>query len=323
MKRRHTMLLAAVLLVVGTASFVTGRFIASRRQSESKAVGWLFEAPAHVQDAEHRFEQHVGQLTQTVIAHKSDLAAMLAAPGSPDASIVSQVDHVLQANTALVKAVGAHLVGLRDSLPPRQRQRLMRSCVDSLQSQVQRRYRLRGGAPADTGRQGRGNGYGGGRGNGYGEGRGQGGYGPAGRQYRGGRGGGDALADKLQLTAEQVAFADRNDPDFSVDCTRLKDEVSAAYAALLAGLEDTQAGDDELLTRLDGLIEAHNRLERRVAQFVVMIRPQLSAAQRQRLAGLSRGGPSFRRGRSASNEVGPIGLLGAGGFFGQIVVDAI
>jgi hypothetical protein len=315
MKRRHAMLLAAVLLVVGTASFVSGRLVASRRQSESKAFDWLHDAPVRVQDAEHRFEQHVRQLTQTVIAHKSDLAAMLADPDSTDVSIVRQVDHVLQANTALVRAVGAHLVGLRDSLPPRPRQRLMESCVDSLQSRVQRRYRLRGGASNDTGRQG--------RGNGYGEGRGQGGYGPAGRQYRGGRGSGDTLADKLQLTAEQVAFANRNDPDFSVDCTRLKEEVSAAYAALLAGLEDAQAGDDELLARLDGLIEAHNRLELRVAQFVVMVRPWLSAAQRQRLAGLSRGGPSFRRGRSASNGVGPIGFLEAGGFFGQIVIDAI
>jgi uncharacterized membrane protein len=307
MNRRNAMWLAAAVLTAGAASFVTGRLVASRGQGTPASVGWLHNAPVHVQETERQFEQHARQLTQTVTTHKSDLAAMLADPCSADTEILAQVERVLESNAALMTAVGTHIVELRSSLAPQEKQRLMRSCVDSFQGQVQRRYRWRGGAPEDGSWQGRGNGYGGGRG--------RGGYGPGSRPYRGGRSGGNEPVDRLQLTAGQAAFAQEHDPNFAADSARLKDEVAAACASLQAGLEDAQAGNDELLARLDRLIEAHRRLELRVARYVVMIRPQLSAPQRQRLAGLSRGSSRYRRGRSMSDSAGSIGLLGAGGLF--------
>ncbi len=313
-RRRSITLLAVAVLVVATISFVTGRLLASRRQTDRESAGWLGGAPAGVQEAEQQFEEEVQALRETVLAQKSDLAAMLADPCSLDEHILAQVHRVVESHTVLMQAVGSHLVELRHSLPPQQSQRLMRSCADSLQGQVQRRSRWRGGAQDDAGRSGRGYGYGGGRG--------RGGYGPGGRPYRGGRSGSDNLADRLQLTAEQVAFAQAHDPNFATDTAGLKQGVVEACNSLLAGFQDAQIDNAELLQRLNSLIEAHNRLELRVAQYVLMIRSELSAAQRQRLAGFSRGGYRYRGGRSMSTGPGPVGMLGTAGCFGQIIAEA-
>ncbi|MBN1359752.1 MAG: hypothetical protein JW993_04130 [Sedimentisphaerales bacterium] len=314
MNRRRSLMLLAAVLVVGGTSFVTGRLLAARRQADSASTGWLQRAPAPVREAESRFQQEVQGLTETVISHKSTLAAMLVDPCSLDEEILDQVQRVIESNMHLMYAVGTRLVELRNSLPPDQSRRLMASCVDSLQGRLQRRYRWRGGAQDD--------GAGPGRGYGYGGGRRRSGFGPGGRQYRGGRGSGEP-AEKLQLTAAQIAYAQEHDPNFSADCVRLKEEVAAAYSSLLAALQDSRANDNELLLGRDSLIEAHSRLEWRVAQYVVMIRPQLSAEQRQRLAGLSRGQYRYRGGRALADDPANSGLLGASRVFGSIGPDAI
>ncbi len=316
MKRRHSLLLAVVILAVGMTSFVTGRLVASRRQAESEPDGWLQNAPTRVREADREFELSARRLAQTVTSQKNALARLLADPCSTDTQVLAQVDRVIGSNAVLMTAVGKHLVELRDGLPPQQRQRLMRSCVGSLRGQVQQRYRWRGGAQEDAPRQG--------GDNEYGRGRGGGGLGPGrGRQYRGGRDSSDAPADKLQLTAEQVAFAQDHDPDFSEDCARLKDEVGMACAALLAAFDDVELSDEDILSELDGLIEAHSGLERRVAQYVITIRPHLSPQQRQRLASLSRGGYRFRDGDPVPRGTGSIGQLMSGTVFGQIIADPI
>ena len=320
MRRRHFLLLSVVVLVVGMTSFVTGRLVASRRQAESEPDGWLQGAPVRIRQADRQFEFSARRLAQTVTSQKNALAVLLADPCSTDAQVLTQVDRVIESNAVLMTAVGRHVAELRDSLPPQQRQRLMRSCVGSLRSQVQRRYRWRGGVQEEAARQGGGNG----NGNGYGRGRGAGASGAGrGRQYRGGRGSNEALAGRLQLTAEQMAFAQDHDPNFSEDCARLKDEVGAACAALLAAFDDTQLGDEEILARLDGLIEAHSGLERRVAQYVIMMRPHLSSRQRQHLAGLSRGGSRYRGRGPVSKGTGSIGQWMSGMACGPILADSI
>lgn len=306
-RRRFIVLLAVAVLASGAVSFVAGRLLAARRERESVSDGWLRGAAAPVRQAERRFEQQAQQLVETVASRKQDLAALLVDPRSPDAAILAQVQRVLASNRALMLAVGGHLIELRDSLPPQAKQRLMNSCVGSLEGRVRRRYRWRGGAGDDAGR--RGGGYGRGPGGGFGVGRR--------RQYRGGRGG--EPADKLQLTAEQIAFARQHDPNFSADCARLTGEVAAAYASVLTALEDLRTGESQLLARLDELVDAHGQLELRVARHVILIRPQLSAQQRQRLAGLSRGGSRYPRpARGGSDDPTSTGLLGVGRIFAPI-----
>lgn len=284
-RRQFIAFLVTGALVVGTLAFVTGRLMvpARREPVPSDATGWLEEVPEPIRQAERRFEQEAQQLAETVVAHKNDLAALLADPGSADAEILAQLDRVLEANAALMRTVGTHLVELRGSLPAEQKELLMRSCAESLGTRAQRRYRWRGGTGDDRAGQSQGGRLGRGRGRG-------------GPQYRGGRGGAEP-ADKLQLTADQIAYARQHDPEFASDAERLKDEVAAAYADLAAGLEDPDSSAAELLARLDRLIEAHNRLESRVARYVITILPQLSAQQKVRLAGLSRGGYRYRGGQ--------------------------
>lgn len=277
-------LILVAALAVGVLSFVTGRLMASR-PADRDSTGWLAGAPKSIRTAEQEFEQNVQDLTQTVTADKSELATLLADPCSTDTEIVDQLDRVLESNAALMTAVGTHVVELRSRLSVQQRDLLLKSCVESLGTRVQRRYRWRGGAGDDATWQG------GGRGFGPGPGR-------RGRQYRGGRTSSDELADKLQLTAAQSALANERDPEFSSESAGLRDEVADAYAGFVAGLENLGADDAEVLNQLDRLIQAHNRLEHRVARHVLAIRPQLSPQQRQRLAGASRGRYRYRGGRA-------------------------
>ena len=305
MFRRHFwMLVLGSAMAVGVLSFAAGRLMASRRPA-SDANGWLAGAPESIRAAEGRFEENVQELTKTVVSEKGKLALLLAAPASTDAEILGQLDRVLESNAALMTAVGRHVIDLRTGLSPAQRQILMNSCVESLGPRMQQRYRWRGGAGDGTAWQGARRGFGPARGRG-------------GRQYRGGRTSSDEFAGKLQLTAEQVAFANERDPEFSSEAASLKDQVANAYAGFVASIEDLQGGNAEPLNQLDRLIEAHNRLERRVAEHVLAIRSQLTVQQLHRLAGVSRGGYRYRGGRAMSP-----GRLDYAGILGQSLVSQL
>lgn len=276
MVRRNAMVLAAVVLTAGLASFAVGRLVTAPASDRSS---WLGEAPRSVQEADRRFQDDVQRLAESVTQQKDALAALLTDANSGREQIFDQVDRLIDSHAILMRAVGAHLVQVRDSLPGEQRQALMQSCGRTLQRQMQRRYRWRGGAGSETSEADRGNGFGGGRGSGQG-----GGQRGMMRRYRGGSGGQGTLARRLQLTDAQIATAQTRDPDFDADCTRLRDQVLAAHETLLASFENEQLSDDELLAAIDTLVIAHDALEMRVAEYVVVIFGDLSDGQRQALA---------------------------------------
>lgn len=306
MNRRYTILLLVVVFATGTTAFVTGRLIAARRHDRfaGTSQGWLEDAPARVRQSDRRFEEQAQGLMDVVASAKSRLSNLLRDPGATEQEVLAQVDRVIASHTALMDAVGGHLTELRDNLPLRQRQRLMASCGNSLQHQMRRRYRWRGGR-SDTQWQGRG--YGGGRGQG-GQGRGRG------RQYRGGRD--DArgpFAERLDLTDEQVTFSQERDPDFTADSELLAERVRSAYADLLVSFEDASVSDDDLLAKIRDLTEAHNALERRVAEHVVRIRPDLSERQREVLAELAGASRPVDPNKPVSSAVSSIDVLGSVG----------
>gem|GEM_PF-5824651 len=147
----------------------------------------------------------------------------------------------------------------------------MQFCARSLRGSARRRYRWRGGAQdGGAGGPGRGGGRGAGRG----------------RQYRGGWGHAHPLAQRLQLTQEQIAWVRQHDPDFDQQCLTLRDSLREAHMALVASFEDERAADEELLTQVDRLIEAHSSLEKRVVEHVLVLQPRLTRQQRERLLGL-------------------------------------
>jgi len=180
---------------------------------------------------------------------------------------------------------------------------------------MQRRFRWRGGA------QDQGQGFMGGRRGGWGRGGGRGnGYG---RQYRGGRGGSTQdLAGRLRLTQEQATWIGQQDPNFDGECTLLRDRLYEAHANVLASLENVHSSEPELTAQVEALIEAHNALERRVAQHVVLLRSQLTPPQLDQLCELCRGG-----GRTTRSPVRTgadlLGDLMVGALLSPVLADSL
>lgn len=306
MNRRYTILLLVIVFATGATAFVTGRLIAARRQGRFEPVsgGWLRNAPARLRQSDRQFEDRAKSLMDRVASEKSRLSSLLRDPGATENEILAQVDRVITSHTALMNAVGGHLVELRDNLPQRQRRHLMVSCGNSLQHQMQRRFRWRGG---QSDAQWQGQGYGGGRGQG-GQGRGRG------RQYRGGRGDeGGPFARRLELTDAQISLAQERDPNFAADSALLAEQVRSTCADLLASFEDATVSDEDLVTKIRGLTEAHNALEKRVAEHVVRIRPDLSDGQREILAELAGATQPPDPNKPVSSGVNPIDILGSAG----------
>lgn len=283
MKRRDTCILFGVILAAGAAAFCVGRAEARRQRADATSPQAPWRASPEMVQTEQRFEQQTRQRIEEVRAKQAELALMLPDDRFTGPQILGQVDDIAQSYAALARSVGGHMALLRSTLPQAQRQQVMQSCANSLRGSMQRRYRWRGGA------QDQGESFRGGRRSGWGRVPGPGGG--YGKQYRGGRNEGPQdLAGRLRLTQEQRAWIEQQDPNFEAECTMLRDRLYEAHASLVAGLESAQATEQELTAKVDALIEAHNRLEKRVAEHIVLLRPQLSQRQRDQLRELCRGG---------------------------------
>jgi len=316
-KRRAAFILFGVILAVGTAAFCVGRASALRRRTDagSPQPQWLKGVSPQAVQTEQRFEQQTRRLMDEVRVKQAMLTSMLPDNRFTGSQILAQVDDIAQSYATLAKSVGGHVEILCSTLPAPQKQQVMQSCSNSVRGCMQRRYRWRGGA------QDQGQGLMGGRRGGWGRGQGRGaGYG---RQYRGGRNEGTQnLAARLRLTQEQSTWIERQDPEFEAQCVVLRERLYEAHANLLAGLDNTQSTDRELTAKVDALIDAHNALEKRVAQYVVLLRPQLSQEQRERLGELCRGGV---RGVGAPVPTGsnPLGDVMMGQLSFQVLGDSL
>jgi len=294
MKRPGLVIVVIVILGTAAGSFWIGRLGAAGRREPGTRMqhGWMQGMPARVARAERQFQARSSRLADSVRRQQALLSSALEDPCSADQEILARADRVIESHELLMRAVGEHLATLSNRLPRAQVDRLMGSCVNSLRGRVQGRYRWRGGMQGDS--------FGAAQGGDY---RGRYGWGAAGqgagrgRQYRGGHNGGHGLALRLGLSEEQIAWAQQRDPDFEEDCTRLKEQLSDAHAALVDCFERRPVDDAALPAKINDLIEAHSHLERRVAQHVVLLRPCLSPDQLERLSRSCRGG----RGSGAAN----------------------
>jgi hypothetical protein len=278
MKRRG-IFLVGMALAAGAMAFLVGRAAAVR----PKVPGWLEDVPAETVQAEQDFQDQTRRLTQALRDEQAALISMLPDGRFTGEQILAQVDTVTQSYARLAESVGAHLVRLDGVLPRVQGRRLMQCCANSIRGSMQRRYRWRGGFQQTEG------GFMGSRRGGPGRGAGRrAGYG---RQFRGGwsddSGG---LARRLQLTDEQNAWIRRQDPNVEEQCAALRDRLYEVHEDLVASLGNAQTSGEELMTKVEDLIEAYSALEKRVARHVVLLRPQLSQQQRQHLSDLCRGG---------------------------------
>lgn len=281
MIRRSLPILVLVSVAAGATSFYLGWTDGMGRTAglAQDSEFWLRDAPTGVVEAERQFDAQIRGLMDAVRVEQRDLSAMLADANVAGEQILAQAGRVVESYATVLRMVGRHLTQLQDTLSQSQMRTLLDSCAGSVQSQVQRRYRWRAGAPEGT----RGRGYMGGRGSG--ESRGRGGAGLT-RQYRGGAETGRGFVAKLRLTEDQIAWIEQQDPDFDSQVATLRSRLSQVHADLAAGLNTARIDGEAFLSHVEDLIDAYGDLELRVAQHLVLLRPKLSQEQRDYLSSL-------------------------------------
>ena len=96
------------------------------------------------------------------------------------------------------------------------------------------------------------------------------------------------LAHRLRLDEEQIKVLQEKDPDFEADSVYMRDALMAERAKLLSVFEDPESSDDKLLQQIETLISTYSRIERRIAEHVLVLRPYLTVEQQKWLIGLCR-----------------------------------
>lgn len=115
------------------------------------------------------------------------------------------------------------------------------------------------------------------------------------------------LARQLQLGPEQAKIIEAHDPKFPEDVRILQKELAQARSMLAAAFEDEGVTDDEIRQRVEATIEVHNRLERRVVEYLISVRDHLTPQQKGQLYGLCAekvraGGKRWRGGRGRQGD---------------------
>jgi hypothetical protein len=314
MKRWNVFIFIGIILAAGTAAFCVGRKAALRQETQAASIpmGWLKNASANTVAAERSFERQTRQWTDAVRAKQAALASMLPDNRFTSEQILAQVDSVAQSYATLAESVGGHLARLRNTLPEPQKQLLVQSCSQSLRGSMQRRYRWRGGAQgqADTITGGRRGGW-------------RQGAGGRGKQYRGGWSQStQGPARGLPLTPEQNAWIRQQDPSFEDQCVLLRDRLYQAQEAFVAAFDNVRTTDKELAAKIADFVAAHSALEKRVAQYLMLLRPQLSPVQRELLSELCRGQTAVGD-RPTSKDSGSLGDSLAGLFSLPVLADLV
>ncbi len=93
------------------------------------------------------------------------------------------------------------------------------------------------------------------------------------------------IAKRLHLDPKQAKIIEAYDPSFVGDLRTLRKNLEGARSLLAASFEDENVTDDEIRQRVEATIEAHNQLERRVAEYLIAVRDHLTPKQQRQLYG--------------------------------------
>ena len=290
MSKKNSAILIIITLVAGVVSFFNARITALRAQNQASESSqqWLQDVPETITEAEAKFNIEADKLISNLQSLQNSLASVIEDPCTPDEIVLEHVDEVIDAHEHLIRRVGEHVVRLRNELSENNRERLMQLCAEAVSGPMSRLGAQMGGPGGREGQGRRGYGYGrqgqGGRGYGYRGGSGQGGGPGYGQRFRFM----DRLTNRLRLTSEQVILLQENDPNFESESINLYNELMAERQKLLSVFENPQSSDEELLEQIDSLISTHSRIERRIAEHVLILRPYLTVEQQRWLIGLCR-----------------------------------
>ena len=120
----------------------------------------------------------------------------------------------------------------------------------------------------------------------------------------------DVLGGWLRLMPEQIELIAGVDPTFADESAALEAALEAEREKLAEMFEDADATDEAITQQVETVIAAHDRLERRVAQHLLALRPHLTDEQRSRLfercaQGIREaGGWRWQHGRSGDHSGG-------------------
>ena len=93
----------------------------------------------------------------------------------------------------------------------------------------------------------------------------------------------DVLGGWLRLMPGEIEQLRQVDPTFAADRAELEGNLAVERERLAGLFERDSAMDGEVLGQVERAIAAHDALERRVAKYLLALRPHLSAEQRSRL----------------------------------------
>lgn len=94
------------------------------------------------------------------------------------------------------------------------------------------------------------------------------------------------LAQWLHFDKEQSAAVDEHDPQFPKEVRKLREALAEERGRLIALFENVDTPNDDLRQQINTVIETHNQLEWRVADYLLTVRHHLTPAQQQRLFSL-------------------------------------
>lgn len=280
--------LLALVFIAGTGAYALRQSLGARApQAADCTRHWLSLSRGQceqIQQDDPGFHEDAQALSQSLREHQQALIADVSDATTPAEQIRAQAEAVVEAHQALMRRIVQHLLAVRRHADVRQC-----TLLNQLYANVVQPTALRNGAGPRRQRRG----YGGppwAQGQSEGQGRGMG----RGQRHRYGQ-----LASSLGLTAAQQAAATQTDPNYAADAARLTQEVRDAYAAFVQALQDLDTPDTAVHQALEEFSALRRQLELRTVDYVLSIRPLLSAEQQQHLIGLSQrgGGRRWRGGR--------------------------
>jgi len=283
MRKKKETIYFLIILTAGFISFVNARVttLSKINQADESSQSWLADEPLSVTESEEKFNEEVSALISILKENQSNLMNVLENSETPAESVLEHVDYVNEVHQDLIRKVGEHILELRHELGSTNREELMQLCVEAISMPLKRLgvgNNKEIGAGYRYGQQNRGQ-----RGYGYRRGMEQdaAGYNQQFRFW-------NRLRNRLRLTQEQVSQIRQADPNFATDSGTLYEELINERQKLLSVFENPQSSDKELLEQIENMITTHSKVERKIAEHVLILRSFLTIEQQKWLIGLCR-----------------------------------
>ena len=146
MRRYGTIIVIAAAVLAGLGTF----FVTLAQQGTPPAAErpplerWLDLSDEHaeaVRGADPAFTVEAEGLSQKLVEEREKLAGLLEDPATPDSTLMSQIERVIQAHNDLERRVARHVLAIRPHLSPSQQKRLLGICAQGVRRAACRRYR--------------------------------------------------------------------------------------------------------------------------------------------------------------------------------------